>query len=137
MPTPYVGGCHCGANRFECSAEPMFAAYCNCRDCQYSSGGGFAVIAMFPADAVRFKGNATAYTVHGESGKPITRHFCPTCGTPLWNEVVTAGPPWVAIKAATFDDPSWIKPAAEIWTDSAQPWANVPSTVTRYPRNPL
>jgi hypothetical protein len=135
MPPPYVGGCRCGAIRYVCDVEPMFSAYCNCRDCQYASGGGFAVIAMFPGDGARFAGKATAFTSRGESGGQVTRHFCPTCGTPVWSDV-ESGPGWVAVKAATFDDPSWIRPAAEIWTDSAQPWANVPTTVTRFPRNP-
>jgi hypothetical protein len=113
----------------------MFSAYCHCRDCQYASGGGFAVISMFNGDGVRFHGKATAWTVRGESGGKVTRHFCPTCGTPVWSDV-EGGPGWVAVKAATFDDPSWIKPGAQIWTDSEQPWANVPAGVQSFPRNP-
>ena len=135
MPAPYTGGCRCGAIRYQCNAEAMFSAYCHCRDCQYASGGPFAVITMFPGDAVRFEGTASTFSLRGESGGTVRRNFCPTCGTPVWSDV-EGGAGWVAIKAATFDDPSWIVPAAEIWTDSAQSWARIPDTVTRFARNP-
>jgi hypothetical protein len=135
MPQPYTGGCRCGAIRYRCEAEPMFSAYCHCRDCQYASGGGFAVVVLFPAGSVEIEGDARGYTVDGESGNKVTRRFCPTCGTPLWSEVEN-GPGWIALKAATFDDPSWVKPAAEIWTDSAQSWSHIPEAITRFPRNP-
>lgn len=30
----FSGGCACGATRYECSAEPVFAVSYHCRDCQ-------------------------------------------------------------------------------------------------------
>ena len=31
---------------------------------------------------------------------------------------------FVAIKAATLDDPNWLRPTAHFWSKSAQAWAN-------------
>jgi hypothetical protein len=38
MVTPFSGGCACGAIRYECSAAPIFALNCHCRDCQRATG---------------------------------------------------------------------------------------------------
>jgi hypothetical protein len=43
-----IGGCMCGAVRYECTATPMFMGNCHCRDCQRASGGTYA-----PAIGVR------------------------------------------------------------------------------------
>ena len=58
----------------------------------------------------------------------------PTCGTPVFSGL--SGGPLQVIKAGTLDDPSWLKPALEIWTDSAQPWAPRATGIAQMPRNP-
>lgn len=135
MPAPFTGGCRCGAVRYTCSAEPLMVVHCHCRDCQYASGGGFSTVALVPSPAVHFEqGELKSYDVQGESGGTVSRRFCPTCGTPVVSGV--PGGPWVALKAATLDDPTWLKPALEIWTDSAQTWAPRATGLTQRPRNP-
>jgi hypothetical protein len=39
---PFTGGCSCGAIRYESTAEPIMMFKCHCRDCQQTTGGGFA-----------------------------------------------------------------------------------------------
>ena len=48
--------------------------------------------------------------------------FCPECGSPLFPMNDTYKEKIIAIKVATLDDPSWFKPAVDIWVSSAQPW---------------
>jgi hypothetical protein len=38
--------------------------------------------------------------------------------------------PTISIRAGTLDDTSWIKPVAQIWISSAQPWAIVPDILS-------
>ena len=51
MPTPFSGGCACGAIRYECSAEPLLPLNCHCRDCQRASGSAYAAVLAVPVAA--------------------------------------------------------------------------------------
>jgi hypothetical protein len=136
MPAPFQGGCRCGAIRYECSADPFMAAHCHCRDCQYASGTAFSTVVIVPAAGVQVtKGELQAYRVEAESGNSVTREFCPTCGSPVFSKL-DSNPAIQVIKAGTLDDPSWVQPAMNIWTDSAQPWAPLEEGLPRIPKNP-
>jgi hypothetical protein len=49
MTMPYVGGCACGAIRYETSSKPIFENHCQCRDCQKRSGTGHGSYLTFAA----------------------------------------------------------------------------------------
>jgi hypothetical protein len=134
MVAPFSGGCRCGAVRYTCAAEPLFAGHCHCRDCQYGSGGACATVVVVPRAAVTTTGTTHAYTVTAESGNPVTRRFCPVCGSPVFSESNNAAV--LVIKAGSLDDPSWVKPMVHIWTESAQPWAEMSSELPKFERNP-
>ena len=38
---PLVGGCQCGALRYEVSAAPVMVYNCHCTNCQKIGGGAF------------------------------------------------------------------------------------------------
>ena len=136
MPAPFSGGCRCGAIRYECGAEPLMVAYCHCRDCQFASGGPFSTVLLVPRPAVNTSGSEPgAYSVEAESGATVTRKFCSDCGSPLFSEL-SANPEIFVIKAGTLDDPSWLRPAAHIWTESAQPWVEMQGDLPKFPKNP-
>lgn len=131
----FEGGCRCGAVRYTCSATPMFAGHCHCRDCQYASGGGFSTIVGVPSAAVDMNGELGGYTVTAESGNELTRKFCPKCGTPILTEL-HSNPQMMVLKAGTLDDPSWLKPAMHIWTASGQPWSAELDSIPKFEKNP-
>lgn len=135
MPVPFEGGCRCGAIRYVCSAEPVMTAHCHCRDCQYSAGGPYATILMVPDSSVAITGEVKGYSVMGDSGSPVTRQFCPECGTPVFSkpEVVEG---MLVIKASSLDDPSWLKPTMHIYTDSAQPWVEISDEILNFGTSP-
>ena len=81
MSSGFSGGCHCGAVRYECAADPFMVAYCHCRDCQYAAGGGASTVIIAPRAGVTVsQGETTDYSVVSESGSAVTRRFCGTCG---------------------------------------------------------
>jgi hypothetical protein len=135
MTHPFSGGCMCGAVRYEATAEPIAFVMCHCRDCQYASGGGPAAVVVLPKSGLQIKRGAVKdFTKTGESGKNVTRQFCPECGTPMFS--VPEANPIVVIKAGTLDDPSWLKPSLTIWTKSAQPWALIDAHIPKFEKQP-
>lgn len=130
------GGCLCGAVKYSADAEPVMVAICHCTHCQKQSGSAFSVNIGVPKGALQFSaGRPATYNDLGSSGQPVYRHFCAACGSPIYSDVQsTAGLDW--LKAGTLDDSSWVKPAASIWCDSAQPWVSDPQGVARFPKSP-
>ena len=136
MPSTMTGGCACGAIRYECSAEPMMALNCYCRDCQRSGGVAMASIMAMPKDTVKIlKGEARFYDVVGESGKKVSRGFCSNCGSPLFTKL-EAVPTILGIKAGSLDDPNQFKPGANIYTSSAPTWAPMSEGLKKFPKMP-
>ena len=134
MPT-IAGSCLCGAVRYTSSAEPVLTAFCHCRDCQKSGGGGYSVNVAVPTESLTIEGETRAYRALGASGKPTVRRFCPQCGSPLFTDAEAfSGVSFV--KGASLDDASWIEPNLHIWCASAQPWDPIPSGATCVVQNP-
>jgi hypothetical protein len=129
----FSGGCLCGAVRYECNAEPLGMAICHCTHCQKVSGSAFSVNIVVPASSVTWQGQSASYADTGESGKPLSRKFCGNCGSSLATET-EALPGAIVIKAGTLDDKSWLKPNYHIWTRSAQPWVQIQSGATTFPK---
>lgn len=135
MTNQFSGGCRCGKVRYQCSAAPMFTGHCHCRDCQYASGGAYSTIVGVATAALSLQGELSGYAVDTDSGNQVTRKFCPTCGTPMLSEL-SANAAMTVLKAATLDDPSWLKPAMHIWTASGQPWAETSPATPTFQKNP-
>ncbi|WP_088279823.1 GFA family protein [Ideonella sp. A 288] len=134
--TQILGGCLCGAVRFQLAAEPVMTAICHCTHCQRQSGGAFSVNIGIPRGSLKFTaGTPATFEDQGDSGLPVHRHFCARCGSPIVSVVeATPGLDW--LKAGTLDDTSWVKPQVAIWCQSAQPWVSLPSTIAQFPQNP-
>jgi hypothetical protein len=134
--TLFTGGCACGAIRYECSSEPILTFNCHCLNCQKASGSAFASCLMVPsADLKLAQGEPKYYTVTADNGYPISRGFCPECGSPVLVELPYK-PRIAIIQAASLDDPSWHRPAADIYTKRAHPWDYMNPELPKFPELP-
>ena len=135
MASKIIGGCMCGAVRYESAADAVMQANCYCRDCQRSTGGAFAPVVLVPKEAFKLtKGQLKHYEVSADSGNKISRGFCADCGSPIVS--LLAGMPFTAIKAGSLDDPNQFHPTASIFVASAPNWAPHFPGVPTFPRNP-
>ena len=119
---PFSGGCACGAVRYRCTAEPLFALNCHCRDCQRETGSAFAPILAVPRAAFTVtQGSPKHFDVKADSGHTTRRLFCGECGSPLFGEPGVR-PDMVTIRAGSLDDPGEFRPGLDIYVARSQPW---------------
>ena len=121
MTDQHQGGCHCGAVRYSFSEAPEFTFYCHCADCQKTTGSPFSIELMLKDEGFVTTGTLGSYVVQGDSGKPVTRWFCPTCGSGVYLECA-ADPGYVFVKVGSLDDAGWVEPQMHIFTATKQPW---------------
>ena len=121
---PMLGGCSCGAIRYEIASFPLLLYSCNCTDCQTRSGSAFALNMPVTASGFRIvQGEPKAWRYLSPRGVPVISWFCGDCGARLYGERDgRAG--IVNVRAGTLDDTSWLVPAAHFFTrsTSAQVW---------------
>lgn len=136
-PKPLTGRCLCGSVTYSVDAEPVVQAVCHCSDCQRQTGSPFSVIIAVPLSALHTDGSTLASfsTIGEDHGGETQRSFCSACGSPVFS--TAAMTPEVAyVKAGSLDDASWLQPAVEVWTSSAQPWSPQFEGTARIERGP-
>jgi len=129
-----TGRCLCGQVRYRLNADPVVARICWCRDCQRIAANGTAN-AVFPSAALEVHGSLNAYTSTADSGNQVSRRFCPQCGCHLFADS-TGRPQLTVVRTGTLDDPSSIRPTANIWSTSAPAWACLDAALERLDHQP-
>lgn len=135
MSKVYCGGCACGAIRYEITAEPVFSNDCQCRDCQRESGTGHQSNLTFMSESVTLAGETGRWDMVADSGNLKTRHFCPTCGSPVYL-TYPARPQFVTIRAASLDDPSHYVPQAVTYTSNGYSWDRLDPALQKFEKMP-
>lgn len=131
-----VGGCYCGAVRYESAGRPGFRGQCHCRECQYVSGGAENLFMILPSDGFRYTEGAPRRFSRSDIDNAVTREFCGACGTHMATRS-PRDPNILILKIGTLDDPSeYGGPQAAIWTSEAQPFHLIPEGVPTFPGFP-
>jgi hypothetical protein len=134
-PTPYSGGCLCGAVRWEAAGEPLYAGLCYCADCRRASGSAFIPFLGFPAAALRFSGEPRQYRSPSLKGSEAVRNFCPACGGLVFGG--EAGKDEThTIYAGSLDDPARFRPTLAIFDRDRPDWAPLPPGVEPFETMP-
>ena len=129
------GGCLCGSIRYECTCDTENASYCHCDDCKKATGGPYTVGVLSESDKLNIiSGKVKGYTAIADSGRKITREFCPICGSPLFTRAEKC-PNHIFLKAGSLDEPELIKPNCQTWTKRAVPWAYIDEKLPCYPES--
>ncbi len=125
--TERTGSCLCGQVHYRLTSEPGVSRICWCRDCQRIAGNGTANV-VFPTTAIEITGTLSEHVKTAESGNQVRRRFCPSCGTHLFSDS-TGRPGLTVVRVGTLDDPSSIRPIANIWSASAPAWAHLDASL--------
>lgn len=115
-----LGGCMCGAVRYECAGEPLYTGYCHCRSCRHHSGAAVAGMLVFKPGKVSLTvGRISTYA----SSPGVERGFCSQCGTSLtWK-----GHGLISLHIGTLDDLNEYAPTLHWRYEERSPWCDVGS----------
>lgn len=128
------GGCLCGAIRYVLRGEPRAIVLCHCSHCQKQSGSAFSFNLVVKEADYEQQGETRVYVDTGDSGKPVYRHFCGCCGSPVF-AVTALAPGKIVLKAGTLDDVDGLQPKAEIYVDEAMRWVLPVAGAERFPQH--
>ncbi|HEU4404993.1 MAG TPA: GFA family protein [Polyangiaceae bacterium] len=127
----HLGGCLCGAIRYELAGAPSSASICYCTQCQRQTGSPVPAFASYAVERVTLTaGEPSTY----RSSPRAERQFCATCGSSLfWRE---DGSGEIDVFAGTLDDPRRLpKPGYALWAVHRAPWVpefeGIPSYAAR------
>jgi hypothetical protein len=116
-----IGGCLCGAIRYEIKGAPLFVAQCCCKDCQKATGTGHTTIVGIHRSQLEMTGAPATFTNTGESGGKVTRHFCGVCAGRLYTSGDMPGE-IIMVQAGSLDDPGQVRPESVIYLKDAPAW---------------
>ncbi|WP_425409602.1 GFA family protein [Hyphococcus sp.] len=133
---PLAGGCQCGALRYELSAPPLMLYACHCTNCQKQTGGAFVLSTGIVENALAFtQGEPARFEWVSDAGNQRYGLFCGACGGRIANgQTPSIGV--LSLRAGTFDNTSWVRPAAHIWVKSAQSWVRFQDDDLLYDEQP-
>jgi hypothetical protein len=118
--------CTCGQLTITVTGEPQMVAMCNCIDCQRRSGSQFGSGAFFERPNAAIEGEYKSFTRAADSGKNLTNHFCPHCGTNIaWEAEIRPG--WIGVAVGAFADPNFPPPTVVLYDRSRHPWVTPPA----------
>lgn len=130
----FEGGCYCGALRYRAEGDPIMSAQCHCRECQYITGGSPNTFIAMPLSGFAYTKGTPASFTRSDLPRPVTREFCPTCGTAIGTR--PPGNRLMIVKVGTMDDPSQYRPTMAIHTADSQPFHVIPDGVRVFDRLP-
>ena len=112
-----IASCQCGGFRVAVLGDPVFSNFCHCYACPRRTGAPFAANAYFMKDNVRLGGPFSTWTRTADSGRHLTTHFCPTCGSNVcWTMQIR--PDWYGVAPGAFNDPTFPPPEVSIWEEN-------------------
>jgi hypothetical protein len=130
----HAASCCCKSLGITVTGDPDLVAVCNCTQCQRRTGSPFGVGAYYKRErVVAIKGESALFTRMAESGRHLTFHFCPNCGTSVY-WTLEMRPDHFGIAAGCFDDPGFLHPTRVVWAQHKHAWVQFPEGLSFFPQ---
>ena len=120
-----VGGCLCGAIRFELSEPPRIAGYCHCTRCQRRTGTGSSAQARIDGRTFRLTAGEEQLTAWRHPDGGFEKCFCGRCGAHLFSRN-PEDPTQMSIRMGAFDGDPGVRPSWRTYVAYAAPWEPIP-----------
>jgi len=122
-----LGGCQCGAARYEVHGEVSDETLCHCTFCRRTSAApAVAWFSVRPHSFRLTKGSLKSF----RSSPGVVRRFCGDCGTPITYQRMDLDE--LDVTTCSLDDPESVPPRDHTFTRSALVWAPVEDGLPRH-----
>ena len=127
--------CHCGNLRIRLAGDPALVSSCHCLACQRRTGALFGSTSFFKrSQVVSIEGEHRTWRRQGDSGRFLTFHFCPTCGSNVfWDS--ERMPDMLSVAVGAFADPDFPAPSRTVWTENKHGWLPLPAAIPHHPKS--
>jgi hypothetical protein len=130
-----LGGCQCGAVRYQIDAEPLEVYVCHCRECRKQSASAFGISVIVPAQAfVVTQGRVRTWARPTDSGGVLVCTFCEVCGSRICHS--DGRETTISVKGGSLDEPPDLTSAIHIWTTRKLPGVIIPDHAKQFPGEP-
>ena len=116
------GACMCGRIQYEI-ARPRFMYQCHCGKCRSASGASFATNLIVAREDFRITAGKEGLARH-ESSPGKFRHFCSTCGSPIYSQGEKTKH-YVSVRAGTLTQDPGLPVAYHAFVASKAPWVEI------------
>jgi hypothetical protein len=123
-----VGGCLCGAVRYEVADAFVYALNCHCGKCRRTTGAAFKPFAGIERDRLRVVDGEDQLLIFGDEHG--SNQHCRRCGSLLYS-IVREGR-FVHVAMGTLHDDPAIRPTKHIFVGSKAPWYTITDDLPQY-----
>jgi hypothetical protein len=121
---PIVGGCLCGAVRYEVTEPFVSASYCHCTRCQRRTGTSAAASARVVPGSLRVTSGEELIAAWAPPDG-FLKCFCTGCGGALWSRDPDDAEV-ISVRLGTVDGDPGIRPQYRQFVAYAAPWEPIP-----------
>lgn len=111
------GNCACGAIRYRADTDIKNVVNCHCAQCRSMNGSAYSTYAALPESELQLEGEVASYAVTVDA----TKHFCPHCGTPIFN-TNRRYPGACMLYLGTLKDAPAHPPSSNVFCESKLDW---------------
>ncbi|MEZ8014116.1 MAG: GFA family protein [Ascidiaceihabitans sp.] len=115
--TKLTGKCLYGEVSFAADGDVPVMANCHCTACRQSTGSAFATLMFMKQDDVKVSGIPKTFEHKSDGGNLMTKHFCGTCGTPLFTQN-SAREGMLGLRAGIINEHEEFTPKVNVYTSS-------------------
>lgn len=133
--TQLSGACLCGAISYSGDADIKMTMNCHCVDCRKVTGSAYGTLLFVAEDSVEISGEPGIFEHTSDRGSNMQKLFCSKCGSQMFTRN-SARQGVIGIRAGTADQADAVKPAANLFKDSAIPTTPMDKTLPVHDRMP-
>lgn len=130
MNYPLVGGCLCGAVRYQIGAELGLVEHCHCSMCRKAHGAAFSTNAVVPTAALKVT-SGTEFISEYESSSNRRKCFCSKCGSQLFIRRVNK-PEYTMVTLGTLESNVQARPERHVFVESKAHWYSITDALPQF-----